>query len=242
MCWHPDQLGFGESDRRFIVDGIQTWVDSLGDFLRKKRLGPLTLMGESPGNWIAARYTLQALRDEAVGHSFVLPEPSKLLARNLAGSRETQLKSDEQPFGCPGLGVAGEKDLLARIFHSQAFNTEASIRVGLKWKLTKETSHTIAAVLGTRRRPARRWMAQLNGRIASIDTTSDSPRRSLSKSEAEHREGPILGLGLGRGGGAGRVALHIVPLATCRTASHRYHLPRQAEGHRAGCHGARQPD
>ena len=144
----PDQLGFGESDKPFIPYGIQTWVDFLGEFLREKRVGPFTLMGESLGGWIAARYTLQALRGEAAGPSFVLPKPSKLVLCNSAGFRDTQLKSGDQPVGGPGLSVAGEKDLLARIFHSPAFNTEASIRGGLKWTLGKGDSHTISAVLG----------------------------------------------------------------------------------------------
>ena len=143
-----DQLGFGESDKPAITYGIQTWVDFLGEFLREKRVsGGFTLMGESLGGWIAAQYTLQALRGEAVGPSFLLPRPAKLVLCNAAGFRETQAGLNRPPAG-PGSGasLAAQKDILARVFHAPSFHTDASIRGGMAWSLSKGDSATIASV------------------------------------------------------------------------------------------------
>jgi triacylglycerol lipase len=146
----PDQLGFGGSDKPFIQYGIQIWVDFLGEFLRMKKVGDFMLMGESLGGWIAAQYTLQALRGESAGASFVLPRPSRLVLCDAAGFRETMAARFEKPAeparGGAGPSLAGEKALLARIFHAPAFNTEGSIRRGLGWSLSKGDSFTIASV------------------------------------------------------------------------------------------------
>ena len=153
-----DQLGFGRSDKPFIQYGIQIWVDFLGEFLREKKVGEFMLMGESLGGWIAAQYTLQALRGDAattLGQSFALPRPNRLVLCDAAGYREAMSGHFDKPPAAPGappsgLGagpsLAGEKALLARIFHAPSFNTEASIRRGLGWSLSKGDSHTIASV------------------------------------------------------------------------------------------------
>jgi len=147
-----DQLGFGQSDKPFIQYGIQTWVDFLGEFLREKKVadGGFQLMGESLGGWIAAQYTLQALRGDAVGESFKLPRPSRLVLCDAAGYREAMAAHFEKPAEASrrgaGPSLAGEKSLLASIFRAPSFNTEASIRNGLGWSISKGDSHTIASV------------------------------------------------------------------------------------------------
>jgi len=157
----PDQLGFGNSDKPFIPYGIQTWVDFLGEFLREKKVGEFVLMGESLGGWIAAQYTLQALRGEAVGASFVLPRPSRLVLADSAGLRDSldEAKADRAPSAPasaasggvpmpgPGPSLAKQKALLASIFHAPAFSSEDAVRRGMAWSLAKGDSHTIAAVL-----------------------------------------------------------------------------------------------
>ena len=146
----PDQLGFGESDKPAITYGIQTWVDFLGEFLREKKVDAgFMLMGESLGGWIAAQYTLQALRGEAVGPSFLLPKPGRLVLCNAAGFRETQEGLNRPPAGSTsGASLAGQKDILARVFHAPSFNTEAAIRGGMAWSLAKGDAATIASVQG----------------------------------------------------------------------------------------------
>jgi triacylglycerol lipase len=157
----PDQLGFGNSDKPFIPYGIQTWVDFLGEFLREKKVGEFVLIGESLGGWIAAQYTLQALRGEAAGASFVLPRPSRLVLADSAGLRDSldEAKVDRAasapasaasrgaPMPGPGPSLAKQKALLASIFHAPAFSSEDAVRRGMAWSLAKGDSHTIAAVL-----------------------------------------------------------------------------------------------
>lgn len=145
-----DQLGFGESDKPAITYGIQIWVDFLGEFLREKTVaGGFTLMGESLGGWIAAQYTLQALRGEVVGPSFMLPRPGRLVLCNAAGFRETQSGLNRPPPG-PGSGasLAAQKDILSRVFHAPKFHDDAAIRGGMAWSLAKGDSATIASVQG----------------------------------------------------------------------------------------------
>jgi pimeloyl-ACP methyl ester carboxylesterase len=146
-----DHLGFGNSDKPFIQYGIQIWVDFLGEFLREKQVAAgFMLMGESLGGWIAAQYALQALRGEAVGESFRLIKPGRLVLADAAGFREAMAANFERKPAAGGAGpsLAGQKALLARIFRSPSFNTEASIRNGLGWSLSKGDSHTIASVYG----------------------------------------------------------------------------------------------
>ncbi len=157
----PDQLGFGGSDKPFIPYGIQIWVDVLGEFLRAKGVADdFALMGESLGGWVAAQYAVQALRGDAAGPSFVLPKPGRLVLCDAAGFRETMASRFEPPpaaasaapsrastagAGGGGPSLAGEKALLGRIFRSPAFSTDAEVRRGLAWSLSKGDSHTIAA-------------------------------------------------------------------------------------------------
>jgi pimeloyl-ACP methyl ester carboxylesterase len=166
----PDLLGFGRSDKPFIEYGIQLWVDFLGEFLREKEVGEFVLMGESLGGWIAAQYTLQALRGEAVGASFVLPKPSRLVLADAAGLRDgaSEAKSENPaPTASapgPGPSLAKQKALLASIFHAPSFSSEESVRRGMGWSLSKGDSHTIASVLDN---PAFA-NDSLDGRLAGI--------------------------------------------------------------------------
>ena len=166
----PDQLGFGNSDKPFIPYGVQTWVDFLGEFLREKKVGEFVLMGESLGGWIAAQYTLQALRGEAVGASFVLPKPSRLVLADAAGLRdganEPRSENPAPAASAPGPGpsLAKQKALLASIFHAPSFSSEESVRRGMGWSLSKGDSHTIASVLDN---PAFA-NDSLDGRLAGI--------------------------------------------------------------------------
>ena len=150
-----DQLGFGNSDKPFIQYGIQIWVDFLGEFLREKKVTEFMLMGESLGGWIAAQYTLQALRGDAIGASFALPRPTRLVLCDAAGFREALSWRFDKPAAAAsappsrvgaGPSLAGEKALLARIFRAPSFNTEDAIRRGMGWSLSKGDSQTIAAV------------------------------------------------------------------------------------------------
>jgi triacylglycerol lipase len=145
-----DQLGFGNSDKPQIDYGIQTWVDFLGEFLRQNQVADFTLVGESLGGWISAQYTIQALRGVAAGPSLGLPKPARLVLSDSAGLRATMKRlSAPPPPGKPavvGASLAGEKQLLASVFHSPSYQTDQALRDGLAWSLAKGDAWAIRAV------------------------------------------------------------------------------------------------
>ena len=149
-----DLLGFGNSDKPVIVYGIQIWVDVLGEFLRLSldaKGEPFTLVGESLGGWIAAQYTIQALGNVAMGPSFVLPKPSKLLLADAAGfSRASvaRLGDRSAPTRPSGLSLAEQKGLLGSIFHDPAFVSDEGLRTGMAWAMGKGDGWTIVSLYG----------------------------------------------------------------------------------------------
>jgi pimeloyl-ACP methyl ester carboxylesterase len=140
----PDQLGFGTSDKPFIDYSIQTWVDFLGEFLRDRKVADFSLVGESLGGWIAAQYTLQALVAEPVGPSFVLPKPARLVLCDAAGHRS--LVKSVGTHRAPQTSLAGEKALLAHIFHGEQWRTDDAVRASYAWSMSKGDSWTIHSI------------------------------------------------------------------------------------------------
>ncbi|MEO6918717.1 MAG: alpha/beta hydrolase [Collimonas sp.] len=145
-----DQLGFGNSDKPQIDFGIQTWVDFLGEFLRQNRISDFTLVGESLGGWISAQYTIQALQGVAAGPSLALPKPSRLVLSDSAGLYATMKR--QFTASAPGkktevsASLAGEKKLLASIFHASSYQTDQALRGGLEWSLSKGDAWTISSI------------------------------------------------------------------------------------------------
>lgn len=144
-----DQLGFGGSDKPFIDYTIQTWVDFLGEFLRAKQVGDFALVGESLGGWVAAQYTIQALKGEhAGGDSFVLPKPSRLVLCDAAGFRALFEKKPGGASAMPsGATLAGQQALLSSIFHDPSYASDEALRRGFAWSLAKGDSWTIRSVM-----------------------------------------------------------------------------------------------
>lgn len=138
-----DQLGWGGSDKPFIDYSIQTWVDFLGEFLRQRQVGHFTLVGESLGGWIAAQYAIQALSGQPApaGPSFVLPKPDRLVLCDAAGHRAGAEQLLEG--GGDSYTIAGAKSLLAKVFHSPAYATDAAVRADLAWAMSKGDSWTV---------------------------------------------------------------------------------------------------
>lgn len=145
-----DQLGFGNSDKPQIDFGIQTWVDFLGEFLRQNQVSDFTLVGESLGGWISAQYTIQALRGVAAGASLGLPKPARLVLSDSAGLNATMKRLFAPPAAgkknVVGASLAGEKQLLASVFHSPSYHTDQALRDGLAWSLAKGDAWAIRAV------------------------------------------------------------------------------------------------
>jgi pimeloyl-ACP methyl ester carboxylesterase len=147
-----DQLGFGHSDKPVINYGIQTWVDVLGEFLRQLKVRDFTLMGESLGGWVSARYTAQALRGEAVDPRFALPKPRKLVLCNAAGDKESLQKVLAMSAKGPApLSLSGEKFLLGMVFHDPRFSTPERLEQNMRGAMRKGDGQAVAAVLGNPR-------------------------------------------------------------------------------------------
>ena len=79
-----DQIGFGASDKPFIDYSVQTYVDFLGEFLRRMHIREFTLAGESLGGWISALYTIESLAPANTGPD-ALPNPKRLILEDAAG-------------------------------------------------------------------------------------------------------------------------------------------------------------
>ncbi len=79
-----DLIGFGGSDKPFIDYSMQTFVDFLGEFLRRRQVTEFSLAGESLGGWIAALYTIEALSPQNTG-AMSLPRPQRLILEDAAG-------------------------------------------------------------------------------------------------------------------------------------------------------------
>jgi pimeloyl-ACP methyl ester carboxylesterase len=145
----PDLLGFGASDKPVIDYGIQTWVDFLGEFLRVEKARDFTLAGESLGGWIAAQYAIQALGpQEALGQSFILPKPSRLVLVDAAGHRH--LAEGMSAGGGPGLSLAGSRALLSAIFADPARGSDDAVRAQFALSMAKGDGWTIHSLLSNR--------------------------------------------------------------------------------------------
>ncbi len=148
-----DLLGFGASDKPFITYNVQTWVDTLGEFLRQRQVDRFTLVGESLGGWIAAQYAIQALAGEAVGPAFVLPRPARLVLSDAAGFSKTsvgRIFERGENRGPTGVTLAGEKQLLGAIFHDPAYIADEGLRSGMAWSIAKGDGWTIQSFYGNR--------------------------------------------------------------------------------------------
>jgi pimeloyl-ACP methyl ester carboxylesterase len=145
----PDQLGWGASDKPLIDYGIQTWVDTLGEFLRIQQVKDFDLAGESLGGWIAARYTVQALAGDAVSPAFALPRPRRLVLTDAAGHRHVVAHNGESDPGSV-TSLAGTKGLLGAIFVDPARSSDASVREWFGMALGKGDAWTLRALFTNR--------------------------------------------------------------------------------------------
>jgi pimeloyl-ACP methyl ester carboxylesterase len=162
-----DQLGFGKSDKPVISYGIQTWVDTLGEFLRLLKVRDFTLMGESLGGWVSARYTAQALRGEAADPRFALPRPRKLVLCNAAGDKQSMLAVTAMSAkGAPPLSVTGEKLLLGMVFHDPRVATPERLEQNMRGAMLKGDGLAISAVFGN---PRLAQEENIDGVLGSID-------------------------------------------------------------------------
>ncbi|MGH8447483.1 MAG: alpha/beta fold hydrolase [Solimonas sp.] len=145
-----DQLGFGGSAKPIIDYSIQLWVDTLGEFLREKKVGGFTLVGESLGGWIAAQYAIQALQGIAADPAFTLPKPSRLVLCDAAGRRATMEQLFAPPpagkRGPPAVSLAGVKGSVGAVFYTARVPRAGDLRASLEWNLNKDDGWTVHSV------------------------------------------------------------------------------------------------
>lgn len=142
-----DQLGFGGSAKPIIDYSIQLWVDTLGEFLRQKKIGAFTLVGESLGGWIAAQYAIQSLQGIAADPAFVLPKPARLVLCDAAGRRATMAQMFTPPAnglrGPPPVSLAGVKASVGAVFYRARVPGAEDLRASLQWNLDKDDGWTV---------------------------------------------------------------------------------------------------
>lgn len=145
-----DQLGFGGSAKPIVDYSIQLWVDTLGEFLREKKVGAFTLIGESLGGWIAAQYAIQSLQGIAADPAFTLPRPVKLVLCDAAGRRATMAGMFTPPpdgkRGPPPVSLAGVKASVGAVFYKARVPSAGDVRASLQWNLDKDDGWTVHSV------------------------------------------------------------------------------------------------
>jgi len=143
----PDLLGFGRSDKPIIDFGIQTWVDTLGEFLRLTRAHDFTLAGESLGGWISLQYTLQALAPRSAS-AFPLPKPVRLVLSDSAGHRHLMEHMGEGDGSVTSL--AGSRALLGAIYSDPARQNDDAVRAQFALTLRKGDGWTLKSIFTNR--------------------------------------------------------------------------------------------
>jgi pimeloyl-ACP methyl ester carboxylesterase len=132
-----DQIGFGASDKPFIDYSIQTYVDFLGEFLRTLKVNEFTLAGESLGGWIAALYTIEALRPANQGE-FALPAPRKLVLEDAAGMVPLRTVLTRAAVS----GTIEDAKGVAIVFHDKSRVTDEFVRETFEMKLKANDGFT----------------------------------------------------------------------------------------------------
>jgi len=142
-----DLLGFGSSDKPMINYGIQTWVDTLGEFLRQKNVTSFTLMGESLGGWIAANYTAEALQQgPGMPAALALPKPSRLVLSDAAGRGVTMRALHDSGALFPIASLASSAALQKQVFAAPEYQTVDGVKGALAWSMGNGDAWTTSSI------------------------------------------------------------------------------------------------
>ena len=134
-----DQIGFGASDKPFIDYSVQTWVDFLGEFLRRLQIHEFTLAGESLGGWISALYTIESLAPANTGPD-ALPQPQRLILEDAAGMSTEHIGNRNMPI--PIAGTLADAHGVAIVFHDKSRVTEEVVREAWEMKMKANDGFT----------------------------------------------------------------------------------------------------
>jgi pimeloyl-ACP methyl ester carboxylesterase len=148
-----DQIGFGQSDKPMIDYTIQTYVDFLNEFLQQLKIAKPSLMGESLGGWISAKYTAQASSDTQ------MVAVEKLVLVDAAGLKQDRPIPDLNPSS-----LASQRNLLKMVFYDTSWVNDQVVRKGLEDRIRANISYTVHSVLSN---PALGG-EMLDGKLGSI--------------------------------------------------------------------------
>jgi len=131
----PDQIGFGKSDKPFVNYRIRTYVDFLDQFCKQLGIERATLVGNSMGGWIAAMFTA-SFPDRV----------DKLVLEDAAGYAPPKDFDTRVYWGLNPTTREGMKVLLAKVFYSKAFQTDAFVDQSIAARLAAGDGYTINSI------------------------------------------------------------------------------------------------
>ncbi|HEY4425333.1 MAG TPA: alpha/beta hydrolase [Pyrinomonadaceae bacterium] len=131
----PDQIGFGKSDKPFVNYRIRTYVDFLDQFCKQLKIERATLVGNSMGGWIATMFT--ATFPDRV---------DKLVLEDAAGYAPPKDFDTRVYWGLNPTTREGTRVLLAKVFYSKAFQTDAFIEQSIAARLAAGDGYTINSI------------------------------------------------------------------------------------------------
>jgi 2-hydroxy-6-oxonona-2,4-dienedioate hydrolase len=138
-----DQLGWGFSDKPSIDYSIDTWVESLGEFLREMGISHTLLAGGSLGGWIAAKYAIAAGQAGSQ-----LPQVDKLILVDAAGHSNVFTPSGTQNAFSYSRGPSTFAEFRTNVnlnFYNKSLLTEAYLREAYVQKLAWRDGDTSVA-------------------------------------------------------------------------------------------------
>jgi len=131
----PDQIGFGKSDKPLVNYRIRTYVDFLDQFCKQLKIERATLVGNSMGGWIAAMFTA-SFPDRV----------EKLVLEDAAGYAPPKDFDTRVYWGLNPTTREGMKVLVAKVFYSKAFQTDAAVDQSIAARLAAGDGYTINSI------------------------------------------------------------------------------------------------
>ena len=131
----PDQIGFGKSAKPLVNYRIRTYVDFLDQFCKQLKIARATLVGASMGGWIAATFTA-AFPDRV----------DKLVLVDAAGYAPPKTVDPRTFYSLNPTTREGMKALVAKVFYSKIFQTDAAIDAAMAARLAAGDGYTINSI------------------------------------------------------------------------------------------------
>ena len=131
----PDQIGFGKSDKPLVNYRVRTYVDFLDQFCKQLKIERATLVGNSMGGWIAAMFTA-SFPDRV----------DKLVLEDAAGYAPPKDFDTRVYWGLNPTTREGMKVLVAKVFYSKAFQTDAAVDQSIAARLAAGDGYTINSI------------------------------------------------------------------------------------------------